>query len=216
MANPCSPNDSIAKSGVGPIIVYDAAKLVNLFTLRGIGWLSSYLPAIGGQNYDLNDFCGNDPPSPTRDAGTIANFFSPLNPTGAADLNQWLVDLANLLVWNECCTCSAGPPPPAFSPIPQPTGLTLTPPNTAPPAGATCLTGSIFATLSNPGTGQGIQSYPNGTFGALVGMNATMVVIKEGWSVSSGTFAFTVTYQAFTSGGIVLLGTKSVTNVAAK
>ena len=74
MANPCSPNSSIAKTGIGPIIVYDAAKLVNLFTLRGIGWLSPYLPAIGGQNYDLNDFCGNDPPSPTTGRGNDCEF----------------------------------------------------------------------------------------------------------------------------------------------
>ena len=214
MSNPCDGGDMVPKDGIGPIIVYDAAKLLNLFTLRGLGWLSSYLPQIGGQNYDLDGFCGSGRPDPETDPGTIANYFSPINPTGVSDLNHWLVDLANLLVWNECCTCDPGGPPTPPPTIPQPPGLTLTPPNTAPPVGATCLTGSIFASINNPGVGQGIQSYPNGTFGALVGKNCSSVVIQEAWSVVSGAFQFTVTYQAFTGAGQTILGQKVVNNIA--
>jgi hypothetical protein len=129
MANPCSPNASEPKTGIGPILVYDAAKLANFLINQGMGWLSPFVPQIGGQNYDLTAFCVSDPPdAPTTDASTIANFFNPLNPTGASDLRMWLFDVVNYFVWYASCQCSTGPQPTAPSPIDQPPDVDLQPP----------------------------------------------------------------------------------------
>lgn len=214
MANPCSPNASVAKTGIGPVVVYDAAKLVNLFAFRGMSWLANYMPQIGGQNYDLPSFCAADRPQPETDPGTILNYFSPINPTGAADQYRWLVDLANMVVWDASCTCSgAGDPTPGPA-INQPTGLTISPPNTGPQAGTPCAQGSLFATWSNPGGGGSFQVHPLSTANSLLGKQPTTVVVQDAFGVNSGAFQFTVKYQYIDGSGVAqTLGSHLVSNV---
>lgn len=144
MTNPCSPNTSEPQSGLGTTLVYDAAKLAQFLVQEEMSWLSPLVPQIGGQSYDLATFCAADPADPTTDATTIAGFFSPLNPTGAADLRDWLVQVVDRGVWYASCQCSAGPAPTPPSPISQPTDVNLQPPDTT--ASGNCFTGSATHT----------------------------------------------------------------------
>lgn len=185
MPNPCAPNTSEPKTGLGPIIVYDATQLVNFLISQGMGWLSAYAPKIGGRSYDLASFCAADPPpAPTTDPATILNFFSPLNPTGAADLLNWLIQIADYFVWFQDCQCSAGPQPTPPSAIPQPTGLDQSPPNTGTPPGTPCSNSNLFASVDNTATVQ--LRYMNSTIATSL-LNVTGVTFKRSRGIISGT-----------------------------
>jgi hypothetical protein len=216
VANPCSPNSSVPVPGLGSTLTYSAAMLANWLLGQGMGWLAPFVPRIGGRSYDLPSFCSADPPpAPTTDPTTIANFFSPLNPTGAADLNAWLIQVVDYNLWFHLCECSAAPQPTPPAPVAQPPTLNTQPPNTTPPADTSCLHGSIFSTYSNPGAGAGIDAYPNGTGAPLLGINPSTLKIVEQWGVNTAPFSFQVDYIADTpSAPGVTLGTKVVSNTA--
>lgn len=172
MANPCSPNSSEPKDGIGSYLVFDAAKIGQFLLQTGMGWLSPLVPEIGGKTYNLSDFCASDPPDePTTDPGDIAQFFNPLNPTGQADLKNWLTDVVNHFVWFQSCQCSSGPQPTPPSPISQPTDVNFQPPSTT--TGDHCFAGTathtpnyanVIAWNFNDALPPGTSPYTDGEF----------------------------------------------------
>lgn len=148
MTSPCTSGVGEPKTGIGPIIVFDAAKLAEFLLQEGMGWLSPYVPQIGGKNYNLDDFCPNyTGPAPTTDPGDIAQFFNPLNPTGAADLLTWLVQVVDQFVWSTSCTCTVGGDPTPPTAIGPPPDVQFQPPDTTP--SANCFTGAATARTVN-------------------------------------------------------------------
>ena len=142
MSNVCSPNAGQPKSGLGSVLVYDAAKLAEFLLQEGMGWLSPFVPQIGGQSYDLSSFCSGDTPdAPNTDPTYILNLFNPTNGQAVVEQRDWLFGLVNWAVWYSSCECSAGTQPTPITPISQPPDLNLQPPSTSP--SESCFSNSI-------------------------------------------------------------------------
>jgi hypothetical protein len=130
MTNPCSPYASQPIPGYGTVVVFDAVQLANFFSQLSMGWLSPFALQIGPQSVDLTTFCVTDPPTePTQDPGTIAGWFLPTDPTGAASLKAWIQEEFNYLLWFQVCQCSGNYPVLTQpTPTPAPTGVSVNPP----------------------------------------------------------------------------------------
>lgn len=201
MSNPCSPNTSEPQTGLGPILVFDAAKLANFLLEEGMGWLSPLVPQIGGQTFNLTDFCASDPPDqPSTDPTYIANLFNPLNGQAVVEQRDWLFGMVNYFVWYASCQCSSGPQPTPPSPVSQPTTVDFSPPGTDNSAGPTCSTYTYFAGIDHTAA---VELRYNNSLSSLAGINPTHVIFTQERTLVSATSGWStvLTYGYLDSSG---------------
>ena len=213
MANPCAPNSSEPKPGLGTTLTYNIEQLVNYLIDQEMSWLAPFAGRSGPTSFDLPSFCAADPPPvPEQDPTVIVTYFSPLNPNAGRQLTDYLHSVIDYRTWYTCCQCSAGAQPTPVAPTPQPPGLNTNPPDTAPPAAATCRTGRVFESISDPGPPHNDILFPFGTGTPLSGQNATSVVVTPSYGSPTGALSATVAVHAVqTVGNDLVLASWSVT-----
>ncbi len=95
-------------------LVFNSLQLSSYLNNKGAGWAYIVAPLIGTLVYNLPSFCAGEPPTFVEpDFSTVLNWFSPLNPLGAAQLQQAMSELVGQIVWYDYCDCLSGSTPAA-------------------------------------------------------------------------------------------------------
>jgi hypothetical protein len=143
----CTANGpSGIRPGVQPIQNFAAGAISDLLYTNGMGWAASLAAGVGILSFDLATFCATDPPAvPNVDASRIADYFNPLNPTGAAELRADMGALIGHYLWFQTCVCTTGPQPTPPAPVAQPTGYQTDNPQLTSQSATPCVLENISA-----------------------------------------------------------------------
>jgi hypothetical protein len=139
----CGGGPSQQKPGFGAAVAMTSAGISALFNNMSLLWAVPLSAYVGLVEYNLSDFCANDPPPvPTITAADIAALITFLDPVGHVAAVAKLEQLVGAYAWYQLCQCaSTTTPAPPAAPAAPANLPQIDPPNvTGTPTAAPCST----------------------------------------------------------------------------